>query len=243
MKKWILAVAGVAAVAMIGTGAVMAQTPGTGSGSTFMDRVAEKLGIDTPKLQDAVKGARSDEIDDAVENGDLTQQQADNLKQRLDAMPEGGAGFGFPGGPKGFRGGPGGMMPGMPAPMIPGIGLPEAADKLAGFLGITADQLKTELQADNATLATVADAHGKSRDALKTFISDGVKAKLDEAVTNQDLTQKRADEMLAQLDEHLDQMIDAKCGGFGGRHFRGPGMHMEDAPEDQGDISPSMFRS
>ena len=103
MKKWILAVAGVAAVAVIGTGAVMAQTPGAGSGSTFMDRVAQKLGIDTPKLQDAVKGARSDEIDDAVNNGDLTQQQADDLKQRLDAMPDGG-GFGFPGGPKGFGG-------------------------------------------------------------------------------------------------------------------------------------------
>ncbi|MBI5284380.1 MAG: hypothetical protein HY874_04720 [Chloroflexi bacterium] len=241
MKKWIIAVAAVAAVAAIGTGAVMAQTPGADAGTTFMDRVAQKLGIDTPKLQDAVKGARSDEIDDAVKNGDLTQQQADNLKQRLDAMPDSG-GFGLHGGPKGFRGGPGGMAPG-----IPGIGLPEAADKLAEFLGITADQLMTELQADNATLATVAEAHGKSRDALKTFISEGVKAKLDEAVKNQDLTQKRAGETLAQLDSHLDQMIDAKCGGFGKHRFGGPGMHpgmhADDLPDDQGDISPSMFRS
>jgi len=82
------------------------------------------------------------------------------------------------------------------------------------------------------------DQHDEGRDVLQLVRGDDP-----EAVQNQDLTQKRADDMMAQLDEHLDQMIDANCGGFGGHRFRGPGMHMEDAPEDLGDISPSMFRS
>jgi hypothetical protein len=174
MKKWILAFAGVAAVIAIGAGAVMAQTPQAGSGTSFWDRVAQKLGIDTSKLTDAVKSARTDQIDEAVQNGDLTQKQADDLKQRLDQMPDGGPGF--PGGPKhgGFP-----LMDGRGF----GFGFPDAAGKLADFLGISQDQLKTELQADNATLATVAEAHGKSRDDLKAFIRDNAKAKLDEATS------------------------------------------------------------
>ena len=53
------------------------------------------------------------------------------------------------------------------------MGLADASQKFAEFLGITTDQLKTELQADNATIATVAAAHGKSRDQVKTFEFDG----------------------------------------------------------------------
>jgi hypothetical protein len=240
MKKWILAFAGVAAVIAIGAGAVMAQTPQAGSGTSFWDRVAQKLGIDTSKLTDAVKSARTDQIDEAVQNGDLTQKQADDLKQRLDQMPDGGPGF--PGGPKhgGFP-----LMGGRGF----GFGFPDAAGKLADFLGISQDQLKTELQADNATLATVAEAHGKSRDDLKAFIRDNAKAKLDEAVANGDLTQKREDDALAQLDANLDKIIDGQF-GFKGHYFGGPGMHRgPDNDQDDGGATPGagveggLFRS
>ena len=220
MKKWLLVLGAVAAVAVIGAGAVMAQTPATGSGKTFLDRVAEKLGIDTPKLQNAIKDARNDQIDEAVQNGDLTQKQADALKQKLDQAPDGG---GFPGFGLGHMGGRFGMGH--------GSDLMGAADKLAGFLGISPDQLKTELTADNASLASVAQAHGKSRDDLKSFIKDTAKATLDTAVKNGDMTQKQEDTMLSALDSHLDQLIDGKFfGGMGkgfpfGGHGRGRGMH------------------
>ncbi len=219
MKKWMLAIAGVAAVAVIGAGAVMAQTPGTGSGKTFLDRVAEKLGIDTPKLQNAMKDARTDQIDEAVQNGDLTQKQADALKQKLDQAPNGGGFPGFGGDRMGGRFGNG-----------LGFDLMGAADKLAGFLGISQDQLKTELTADNASLASVAQAHGKSHDDLKSFIKDTAKSTLDTAVKNGDLTQKQEDNALSMLDAHLDQLIDGKfLGGMGkgfpfGGHHRGHGM-------------------
>lgn len=45
---------------------------------------------------------------------------------------------------------------------------------LADFLGISQDQLLSELQAEGATLATVAQAHGKSRDDLQTFLTDAL---------------------------------------------------------------------
>ena len=49
------------------------------------------------------------------------------------------------------------------------------------------------MMANGATLATVAQAHGKTRDQLKTFITNAAKTKLDAAVANGDLTQKHAD--------------------------------------------------
>lgn len=217
MKKWILAAAAVATIAIIGAGAVMAQTPDTGSGKTFLDRVAEKLGIDTPKLQGAIKDARNDQIDQAVQNGDLTQEQADALKQKLEQMPDAGE-FGFG---SGF----GHMKGSRPFGKAFGFHMQDAGEKLAGFLGISQEQLRTELSADGATLASVAEAHGKSRDELKAFIKDTANSTLDEAVKNGDLTQEQEDNALSTLDSHLDQMIDAECGGGmgSGLPFGGPG--------------------
>jgi hypothetical protein len=217
-RKWLMAAAGAVAVVVLGAGVVMAQTAtGNGTGSTFLDRVAQKLGIDTPKLQKAITDTRNEDVDAAVQNGDLTQKQADALKQRIQNAPGfGGRGFGGPGGPEGFgaRGGPKGFGPGF------GMGLADAPQKFADFLGIPLDQLKTELRADGATIAKVAEAHSKSREQLKTFVTDSAKAKLDEAVKNGDLTQKREDEALKTLSDNLDKLID---GGFPffGHGFRG----------------------
>lgn len=203
-KMWIGLAAGVMLV-LAGAGAVWAQTPTPGtSGKTFLDRVAEKLGIDTPKLQQAIKDAGGDDLNERVANGDLTQKQADRLQQGLDERVDNG-GFGLGRGPgmhgqKGFAFGF-------------GLGLRDGAQKLADFLGISLDQLKTELSADGATLATVAQAHGKSRDELKGFITSEAQTKLDQAVSNQNLTQKQADQILSMLNEHVDKLIDGAMGG------------------------------
>ena len=99
-RKWLIAAAGATLVVALGTGGVMAQSAtGNATGSTFLDRVAQKLGIDTPKLQQAITDTRNEDVDSAVQNGDLTQKQADALKQRIQNMPGfGGRGFGGPGG-------------------------------------------------------------------------------------------------------------------------------------------------
>jgi len=232
-KKWIAAIGGAVAVLAIGAGAVMAQTPATpAAGPSFLDRVAQKLGIDTSKLKDAITGAHNDQIDAGVANGDLTQKQADAMKQRLaDHL---GDGFGPGMGGRGFKGGFGG--PGF------GMGLGQAEMKLADFLGITQDQLKTQLKADNGTLATVAAAHGKSRDDLKKFITDTAKSTLDTAVQNGDMTQKVEDTILQKLNDNLDKIVDGSFGhGFGpgfpgGRGHRGGPWGAPGAPAtpDQG---------
>ena len=93
-------------------------------------------------------------------------------------------------------------------------------DALASFLGITADQLHTELEADGATLATVAAAHGKSRDELKSYLTSQAKTRLDAQVAAGTLTQAEADQRLADKTANLDAMID-RSGPPHGEH--GPG--------------------
>jgi hypothetical protein len=118
------------------------------------------------------------------------------------------------------------------------MGLADAPQKFADFLGITLDQLKAELQVDGATIAKVAEAHGKSRDQLKTFVTDSARGKLDEAVKNGDLTQKHEDAALKMLSDNLDKLIDGNFQFF--RHgFRGhkgmPGSNAQpNAPVPQG---------
>lgn len=220
-RKILVLLAATAAVVAIGAGAIAVGAQSQeGTGTSFLDRVAAKLGIDTPKLEQAIKDTRSEDIDKAVADGVLTQERADALKQRLEDLPLDGPGpFGGFGHGKGFgmefRDGPGEFRFGF---FGPGFNMEDAQQKLADYMGISVDQLKTELQADTATLATVAEAHGKSRDDLKTFIRTEGKAKLDEAVAGGTLTQTQADDMLTKLDAHVDMLLDHPL--FGGRHIR-----------------------
>lgn len=207
-KWWIAAAGGLAVAAAIGIGAgAMAQTPvpGTGTGTTFLDRVAGKLGIESATLRDAVTSSANDEIDARVASGDLTQEQADAMKERVANAPDQAFGGIGRGGPGGHHGGPG------------GFGFFGGGEELAAFLGTDATTLRTEMQADGATLATVSESHGKSRDEIKAFLTDQIKAHLDEEVATGEHTQAEADAKLATFTTNLDAMID------GTPPQRGPG--------------------
>jgi uncharacterized protein YidB (DUF937 family) len=240
-KTWTVAVASALAVAVIGAGVVMGQTPGANNSPSFLDRVAQKLGIDTPKLKDAITSARQDQIDEAVRNGELTQKQADALKSRAAKQPDGSFGFGGRG-MFGKRGPDGRGGPGRGGPFGFGLGLADAGQKFADYLGISTDPLQTELSVDGATLAKVAAAHGKSRDDLKSFIAGNAKSLLDEKAKSGDLTQKREDQMLSQLNAHIDDLIDHPMPhfGMGGHHRFGARVPL---PPDQSGMMGDLFRS
>ncbi len=205
LNTWSLAaIGGVILAGALGVGAVMAQTPsttptttvpgttvpGTGTANTFLSRVAQKLGIDTATLQNAITKTQYEDIDAQVAAGKLTQARADQMKQRIASAPAGT----FFGGGFGERG--------------PRHGGPIDPQKIAAFLGIPAGQFRTEMGATGATLATVAQAHGKSRDDLKAFLMTEVKARLAADVTSGKLTQAQADARIAEMTANLDQIID-----------------------------------
>jgi hypothetical protein len=126
-KKWaivvVLAVVAVMAVGVIG-GVAYAQSgstpPPKNPRNAFMSKVAEKLGIEQSKLEEAFKQAEKELGDEAlgarlktlVEKGRITQQQADDClkwwqsRPEVPVMPDAQPGF-APNGPMRFRGGPG----------------------------------------------------------------------------------------------------------------------------------------
>jgi polyhydroxyalkanoate synthesis regulator phasin len=190
----------------------MAQEGGDDGGTSFIDRVAAKLGIETQQLEQAVEDARTDQINEAVADGDITQEQADRLMEKLEGEMglfgpafSGHGEFSFEGD---FWFGPGGFHGRGELGLGPALGPIGAGEELATFLGITQQQLRQELSADGATIASVAEAHGKSRDELKTWILGEAQARLDERVADGDITQERADEVMENLESNVDGLID-----------------------------------
>ncbi|HZQ99877.1 MAG TPA: hypothetical protein VFC93_13800 [Chloroflexota bacterium] len=197
-------VAAVVLTAAIGGAAAFAQSTPTANptaaaqqraqeAQAFLSDFASKLGKSPTDVLAAFKQAEKDQVASAVQAGRLTQQQADQVNQRIDqqqGIPFGGPGFGERGH------GPGG----------PGFG-PGGDQALATWLGVQPADLMTALRS-NQSLAQIAQAHGKSRDDLKQFLVQQEKARLDQAVQAGKLTQDQENQRLSDLSSRLDQMID-----------------------------------
>ncbi len=164
-----------------------------------MADAAEQLGVEPDELEGAIEQALENRLDEAVAAGRMTQEQADALKERIESgdFPL------FGGGP----GGPGGMHGGGP------IGL----DAAASYLGLTDEELRTELS-DGTTLADLAEEKGKSVDGLVKALVDSAKADLADAVEAGRLTKAQQAEILDGLEERITTLVNE---GFQGGH--GPG--------------------
>jgi AraC-like DNA-binding protein len=158
----------------------------------YLQRLADRLGIDVTTLKDALKATSLEELELRVADGTITQEMADQIRDRIEngdaLLPF--SGFG-PGHHHGHRGDLAGVT----------------SDELATFLGIDTETLRSDRESGQ-TLAEIAEAAGKSRDELKAFITDELTTSLNEKVAAGDITQEQADERLATLAENLDDMID-----------------------------------
>ena len=200
-----------AAAAMVVAGGAIATAAGTSSTpSGFVQSLAKHLGISTEKLQDAAKAAAIDQVDAALAAGEITKEQADALKERINSGDTPllfGPGFRHGGfGPPGL-GGPGFGPPGLHGPG--GFGFHHFGSLLsaaADYLGVTEAELRTELR-NGSSLADVAKAKGKSTDGLTKALHDAVKKDLDAAVQAGRITQAQANQALAEFDEHVDELI------------------------------------
>jgi hypothetical protein len=96
----------------------------------------------------------------------------------------------------------------------PGPGAQAAAD----YLGLTAAELRTQLESGK-TLAQVATAQGKTVSGLEDAIVADAKTHLDADVAAGKLTAAQASTMLANLTAHVDDMVNhtgPPAGGHGG---------------------------
>jgi hypothetical protein len=211
-KALTITVAALALAVVGGGGAAIAASQGSSTSSqSFLDSVAKHLGISSQKLEDATKAAALEQVDAALKDGQITQAQADELKARIESGefppffgPRLGPGFGH------FHGAP------------PLFG--EKLSAAAGYLGLTEAELRTNLSSGR-TLADIAKARGKSVDGLKQAILDEAKKNLDQLVSDGELTQAQADEMLTRMKSHIDDLVDHGMFRFRFRDGDGPRPH------------------
>ncbi len=199
-------VAGTAAVLAVGgAGAGIAATrmgssPSDQSKAVISD-AAQQLGIEPAKLSGALKKAIEDRIDAAVAGGRLSKAQGDELKQWIESN-------GFP----------------LVVPPFLGHGHfgdhgLHGLDAAASYLGLSESQLRSQLESGK-TLAQVAKAQGKSVDGLVAALKADLKQHLDRAVADGRLTQARENQILANADQRLTQLVNGK---FPGPPPGGPG--------------------
>jgi hypothetical protein len=211
VKRYVLVSAAVLAVGA-GGGAAIAASGGDDdrqkAEQSIIADAAKRLNVTPEALRSALGAAQDSQMDQAVKDGKLTQEQADAIKARRakDGSVLGGPGVGgphgAPGGP-GFgrgHGGPGG--PGLMFKLGPG----GALDAAASALGLKREDLISKLR-DGKSIADVAKDQSKSLDDVKKAITAGVAKELDQAVTDKKLTGDQRDKVLKELDEHLDDLV------------------------------------
>lgn len=204
----------VAVLGVVAVGAVAIAQEGTSSTepfdftTRFKEALAGILGISVDEYEAAVDQAQDQVVDEAVTAGQLTEDQAEKLRQRLDRAPD----MGLPGMGRGGHGSQGGTS----------RLLAVAADKL----GLSVADLQAELQ-DGKSIATLAADKGVDTQTIIDAYLVEVKADLDESVAAGDITQEQADAQLQQAEERAVDRLD----NTGPEGLRGPGGRHGDKPD------------
>jgi AcrR family transcriptional regulator len=182
--------------------------------------LAEGQGMTLADVVDALIDPMIERLEQAVEDGRLTQDEADEqIEQMEERLLEGlETGSWFSMGPGGFRG-PGGAQP----------------ELLADALGMTAEEVHEAL-ADGQTIAELAEAQGVALEDLVDALMAPMIERIEQAVEDGRLTQDEADEQIEQMAERLLEGLESGTGfgrgmmhgGFGGH--RG-GMGDRPSPE------------
>lgn len=177
----------------------------------FLEAFASRLGVTLEKIKEAFSGAFSDALSQAVEEGALTQEQADQMQSHLTERLNQGdlPGFFVPFGHPGGRFGPSKHR-------MAGFGLPAFAEAL--------DMSETDLMSalrEGKTIAAVAEEKGIDLSEVKASVLASAKEKLDQAVQDGRLTQDQADKQYTWLENNFDTLVNQTLPIGPGRWGRG----------------------
>ncbi|MGD9798044.1 MAG: hypothetical protein AB7H43_13000 [Acidimicrobiia bacterium] len=203
MKKSLAPIALVAAMA--GGAGALAFAPGL-AGAQADDPAADIQDEGAATASGPLRAA----LDGLVEDGTLTQAQADTVLERLrDALPA-----------KGFRGGP-------------HFGIKAGGEEVAEYLGLSTEEIRDALR-DGTSLAELAEQEGKSVDGLVDVIVAAETEAIDAAVADGKLSEERAAEIKDGLEERVADRVDnARPAGPRFRHrFGWPGAGAEVEADD-----------
>jgi ABC-type transport system involved in cytochrome bd biosynthesis fused ATPase/permease subunit len=227
LNRWIvLPAAGLAAV-IIGVAAVEAAPSPSASpttsknyAQTFIDKLAGILHLTPTQTTDALKQAQLQTVDQMLKDGQITQQQADAMKARINAGQglgalgglgrHGGGGFG------GFKAN-GALMQSLTTAEL---------NAAASALHMSTANLQSALRSGKS-LTDLETQQKVSDSAVKTAMKNAAKGVLDNAVKAGTITQAQADSILSRVGSGLN--------------FRSPKQDSEsnEAPETPGGQSPT----
>jgi polyhydroxyalkanoate synthesis regulator phasin len=217
----VLLVAGLGAAGAIAASRII--SPGEET-KAIIDDAASQLGVEPSELSEALKEALKNRIDEAVDDGRLTEEQADELKQRIDENE-----YPLLGGPWRFgldrhgagldRFGPLGHL-----------GDFRLLSTAASYLGMTEAELRAALE--DKTLAEVAKEHGKTAAGLVQQLVATQTKRIDEAVADGKLTDDQATTLKAGLEERMESFVNGELRWRmdGDRHRFWPGSGSPRAP-------------
>ncbi len=183
--------------------------------------IAEIAGDQTDEVIAALVSEQETRIDEAVADGKLTEERADEVRAALaaqvEAMVNGDrpTGIGHLGMDR-FHGRGG----------FDGFGLKDgfSLDSIAEALGLTPGELHEQL-AEGSSIADIAEsANVDIQDVVDTAIAS-LSEKLDALVADERLTQERADEIRAVTAGMIESMINGDMPGFGFRFEQGDRFH------------------
>jgi hypothetical protein len=194
------------------TGTDLDTSAGTPYCDTFRETLASELGVTADELTAAGKAAATAVVDAALAAGDIDEDRAADLKERIEAYDGDGCGWFGHGFARGFgqgfaRGLGHGFM---------GAGVLESA---ADALGIDVAELR-DLLDEAGSLEEVATDRSASYETVKAEILADVQATLDEAVAD-GLDEDRAATAIDRITTWLDE--GGQLDGLGRRGFA-PGM-------------------
>jgi hypothetical protein len=155
-------------------------------------------------------------LNNLVKSGVITQAQADAITTALQAARPT------------FEHGPGGRFGGRFGADL---------DAAAKALGVTIDELRTELQ--TKTLAQIAADHEIDIQKVIDAMTAAAKTKLDDAVKAGKLSQTEADARLKELTDRLTNLVNQKLPQPGDRHGGWPGHRKDDTTGSTSTTTPA----
>jgi hypothetical protein len=199
--------------------------------------IADIAGDDVEDVIDALVAEQEDRIDEAVANGRLSEEEAEEVRaavtDRVVAMVNGEH-------PTDLK--PFGMDHFHGRERFDGFGFRHhfGLDTIIEELDLSLDELRERL-AGGSTLAEVASEQGVSTDTLVDALLADVDEKLDALVADQRLTRERADEIRAGSAAMIESMINGEMPGLGGFKFHhGDGFHGRNMPGPGGFFGPDV---
>jgi AraC-like DNA-binding protein len=174
----------------------------------FLNQFATHLGVTLDKIKTAYADAFGDTLTQAVQDGKLTQDQADQMRTEFDDRQAQDTLPGFMG-PFGHRGGKGPGEFGEFGFGRGGFGHGMGGLKLESFaqsLNMTEADLMTALQGGK-TITAIAEEQKVDLAQVKTSVLADLKTNLDQSVQDGKLTQEMADQIYDQFSTNFDTMV------------------------------------